>query len=117
MLMRSTRRHRPAAPLLTRTRVAEAKACSQAGSAHVVDLHGRNDEVTCLACATTMPRHAFHTNLLEPLNPAWAPSSSSAASASTLRLRPDGDAALETSDFSSFRVPGAAPPSQRAAAA
>jgi NAD-dependent SIR2 family protein deacetylase len=67
-----------------------------AGSENVVDLHGRLDQVRCLACERRMPRTDFQAELVR-LNPTWA--NLDAADA------PDGDADLDGRDFSSFQVP------------
>ena len=67
-----------------------------AGSENVVDLHGRLDQVRCLACGHRMPRTDFQAELVR-LNPAWA--NLDAADA------PDGDADLDGQEFSSFQVP------------
>jgi NAD-dependent SIR2 family protein deacetylase len=67
-----------------------------AGSENVVDLHGRLDQVRCLACEHRMPRMDFQAELVR-LNPAWA--NLDAADA------PDGDADLDGRDFSGFQVP------------
>lgn len=69
----------------------------RAGSARVVDLHGRLDLVQCLSCRARVPRDAFQADLAR-LNPAWLPHGAAAA--------PDGDADLEGVDFSGFEVPG-----------
>jgi len=42
-----------------------------AGSRHVIDLHGRLDQVRCMACEARTPRADFQAQLLE-LNPDWA---------------------------------------------
>lgn len=68
----------------------------RAGSRAVTDLHGRLDEVLCLACGARRSRLEFQTEL-EARNPAW--SSLSAAHA------PDGDADLDGRDFTGFDVP------------
>ncbi|MFG5779020.1 NAD-dependent protein deacetylase [Comamonas sp. J-3] len=68
----------------------------QAGSRNVVDLHGRLDEVVCMACQHISPRSAFQTRLLAG-NPDWGQHSASVA--------PDGDADLTGVDFSRFQVP------------
>jgi NAD-dependent SIR2 family protein deacetylase len=68
-----------------------------AGSANVIDLHGRLDTVRCLACEARTPREAFQ-RALEALNPEWLALDALDA--------PDGDADLEGLDFASFRVPG-----------
>jgi NAD-dependent SIR2 family protein deacetylase len=68
----------------------------QAGSRAVTDLHGRLDEVECLACKARIPR-ATMQRLLESRNVVW--SALSAAHA------PDGDADLEGKDFARFDVP------------
>lgn len=68
----------------------------RAGSTEVIDLHGRIDEVVCLHCATRYARAQVQERLARE-NPQWAGLSAEAA--------PDGDADLEGSDFSRFRVP------------
>jgi NAD-dependent SIR2 family protein deacetylase len=67
-----------------------------AGSRHVIDLHGRLDQVRCLACELRLPRDEFQT-LLIAINPDWAELHAGNA--------PDGDADLEAQDFSSFAIP------------
>ena len=68
----------------------------QAGSPHVIDLHGRLDQVVCTQCSTLHARSAFQTALLQS-NPHWAHRRAEVA--------PDGDADLEGVDFSNFQVP------------
>jgi NAD-dependent SIR2 family protein deacetylase len=68
----------------------------RAGSERVIDLHGRLDEVRCMACDRRLPRDAFQQRLLER-NPAWQHLEATAA--------PDGDADLEGQDFARFQVP------------
>lgn len=70
-----------------------------AGSACVVDLHGRIDTVCCLACGARFPRADLQRDLLAR-NPAWA--------ALQARSAPDGDADLERQDFARFDVPACA---------
>jgi NAD-dependent SIR2 family protein deacetylase len=67
-----------------------------AGSAQVLDLHGRLDQVRCMGCERRLPRAEFQEEL-EVLNPAWLDFDAADA--------PDGDADLEHDDFSSFKVP------------
>jgi len=67
-----------------------------AGSADVIDLHGRIDQVRCMSCQVRLPRETLQAELLR-LNPAWAALDALAA--------PDGDADLEAPDFSGFQVP------------
>lgn len=67
-----------------------------AGSRSVIDLHGRLDEVRCMACGLMQPRGVVQREL-EDLNPQWR--SLEAADA------PDGDADLDGMDFSAFAVP------------
>jgi NAD-dependent SIR2 family protein deacetylase len=67
-----------------------------AGSTHVIDLHGRLDQVRCLGCAQLMPRVVLQ-DLLAALNPGWAVLDAADA--------PDGDADLDFAPFSSFVVP------------
>ena len=67
-----------------------------AGSARVIDLHGRIDTVCCLGCAARSPRSVLQEDLLRR-NPRWAALQASSA--------PDGDADLEAADFAQFEVP------------
>lgn len=67
-----------------------------AGSAKVIDLHGRLDRVRCTGCGRILPRDEMQDELAR-LNPNWL--SVDAADA------PDGDADLDGADFSSFEVP------------
>ena len=67
-----------------------------AGSAKVIDLHGRIDRVRCMGCGRKTPREDLQDELFR-LNAGWQ--NLDAADA------PDGDADLETADFSSFAVP------------
>lgn len=67
-----------------------------AGSAEVIDLHGRMDQVRCLGCERRSGRERLQRRLLE-LNPDWARLDA--------RDAPDGDADLEGLDFSSFEIP------------
>jgi NAD-dependent SIR2 family protein deacetylase len=67
-----------------------------AGSANVVDLHGRVDVVRCMACEDRMPREEIQEALLAR-NPDWADLDAHTA--------PDGDADLENVDFAQFSVP------------
>jgi NAD-dependent SIR2 family protein deacetylase len=68
-----------------------------AGSANVVDLHGRVDQVRCMHCTYRQAREPFQGSLRR-LNPGWDRLQAGMA--------PDGDADLEGVDFSSFEVPG-----------
>lgn len=67
-----------------------------AGSERVIDLHGRLDRVRCMGCGRFSPREALQEEL-ERLNPGWSALDAGDA--------PDGDADLESSDFSSFAIP------------
>lgn len=67
-----------------------------AGSERVIDLHGRLDQIRCMACEKRLSRTEFQ-QLLESLNPDWV--SLDAVEA------PDGDAELAGVDFSRFNVP------------
>jgi NAD-dependent SIR2 family protein deacetylase len=67
-----------------------------AGSAGVIDLHGRLDQVRCLGCERRSDRERLQQRLLE-LNPQWARLDA--------RDAPDGDADLEGLDFSGFEIP------------
>ncbi|HEY3645164.1 MAG TPA: NAD-dependent protein deacetylase [Gammaproteobacteria bacterium] len=68
----------------------------QAGSRAVTDLHGRLDEVQCLACGARISRVAMQAEL-EIRNPEWLDLSAAHA--------PDGDADLDGRDFGAFEVP------------
>ncbi|GGF39767.1 NAD-dependent protein deacetylase 2 [Aliidongia dinghuensis] len=67
-----------------------------AGSARVIDLHGRLDLVRCMGCERRMPRTELQDELVR-LNPAWTDLDAADA--------PDGDADLESAEFQSFIVP------------
>ena len=67
-----------------------------AGSANVVDLHGRIDTVCCLGCGTRSPRRDLQQELMAR-NPDWL--------ALDARSLADGDADLEGRDFAAFDVP------------
>lgn len=67
-----------------------------AGSARVIDLHGRIDLVRCMSCERRSPRDEFQDELSR-LNAGWLDLDAAQA--------PDGDADLEGADFSSFVTP------------
>ena len=67
-----------------------------AGSARVIDLHGRLDVVRCTECGGETRRDAFQERL-RALNPHWA--------IETAPVAPDGDADLDGVDFATFAVP------------
>jgi NAD-dependent SIR2 family protein deacetylase len=67
-----------------------------AGSTEVIDLHGRLDRVRCMGCELRSGRGELQKRLLD-LNPRW--------SGLDARDAPDGDADLESLDFSTFTVP------------
>ena len=67
-----------------------------AGSARVIDLHGRIDLVRCMDCGRRSPREEFQDELGR-LNAGWLDLDAGQA--------PDGDADLEEADFSSFVTP------------
>ena len=71
----------------------------QAGSAQVIDLHGRLDRVVCLACGQGLARAQLQQQLLAA-NPGWERLTAASA--------PDGDADLDGVDFSRFVVPACA---------
>lgn len=68
----------------------------RAGSERVIDLHGRLDEVRCMACEVRFPREEFQQMLITH-NPAWRQLDAAVA--------PDGDADLDGHDFGRFEVP------------
>ncbi|HTJ90602.1 MAG TPA: NAD-dependent protein deacetylase [Acidocella sp.] len=67
-----------------------------AGSTRVIDLHGRLDLVRCMGCGRRLPRGEFQDELVR-LNRSWVGQDAADA--------PDGDADLQTAEFSSFVVP------------
>ena len=71
-----------------------------AGSAAVIDLHGRIDRVRCMGCERVSPRAELQgrTRAAEP----------AIGSPSTPSIAPDGDADLDGVDFSDFAVPACA---------
>ncbi|MEV7658992.1 NAD-dependent protein deacetylase [Streptomyces anulatus] len=66
-----------------------------AGSADVVDLHGRLDRVVCLSCGAFSPRSELALRL-EEANEGFAPVAAS--------MNPDGDADLTDEQVGDFRV-------------
>ncbi len=69
---------------------------SRAGQRQVIDLHGRIDQVVCLACGDRRTRAEVQRQLASD-NPSWAELYAESA--------PDGDADLDQVDFSEFRMP------------
>lgn len=67
-----------------------------AGSARVIDLHGRIDLVRCMGCEASSRREDLQDEL-DRMNPGWLDLDAPDA--------PDGDADLDDADFSSFAVP------------
>jgi NAD-dependent SIR2 family protein deacetylase len=67
-----------------------------AGSAEVIDLHGRMDIVRCMDCGNRSERDALQGRLIAA-NPQWSDVQATPA--------PDGDADLELADFSGFEIP------------
>lgn len=70
----------------------------QAGQQHVIDLHGRIDRVTCLACHSKVSRRIFQEVLCD-LNPSWQ-QLITARGDETEHMRADGDVELGEQDFS-----------------
>ena len=62
----------------------------------MVDLHGRLDQVRCMACDWRGDRHAWQ-QALQQANPDWLALEADDA--------PDGDADLDGEDFGRYRVP------------
>jgi len=63
----------------------------EAGSQHVIDLHGRYDRVVCLECGTVISRAAL-AQRLEALNPGFVESVGDVAD---IEIAPDADAVIE----------------------
>ena len=68
----------------------------RAGSQGVLDLHGRIDQVSCLNCRKRIHRESIQT-WLEQRNPEFL--------ALTGEIAPDGDADIDSLDYSRFRIP------------
>ena len=68
----------------------------RAGSCDTIDLHGRVDTIVCMNCGAKIARSALQP-WMEAHNPSPAAYSASAA--------PDGDADIDTLDYSSMQVP------------
>jgi NAD-dependent SIR2 family protein deacetylase len=69
---------------------------ARAGHRHVIDLHGRIDQVICMECTARAPRAEIQQRLADA-HPEWLNLSASTA--------PDGDANLDGVDFDSFTPP------------
>jgi NAD-dependent SIR2 family protein deacetylase len=67
----------------------------RAGSRTVIDLHGRLDEVACLACGARFSRESVQV-AMAGLNPGWQASAITA---------PDGDADIDAAAIESFEPP------------
>lgn len=72
---------------------------SEAGSRHVIDLHGDLGKVRCLVCNATHTRLDFQ-RALKDANPDWH--------AEVFRYKPDGDAELADNGHDDFCIPGCA---------
>ena len=68
----------------------------RAGHNHVIDLHGRLDQVICTNCSTLIARDAVQT---------WLDCYNVRVDAEQFELAPDGDADLKRSNFSDVAVP------------
>lgn len=69
---------------------------ARAGQQAVIDLHGRIDQVVCLACSVRLPRTSVQA-MLAAAHPEWTAITADAA--------PDGDADLEELELGDFRAP------------
>lgn len=74
----------------------------QAGSQHLMELHGRTDQVVCMQCGTFRDRLDFHHEL-EHLNHEWL--QEVLAEQKDGDLRPDGDANVERTNYDDVIVP------------
>jgi NAD-dependent SIR2 family protein deacetylase len=68
----------------------------EAGSRDVIELHGSNHRVVCLACGNLVAREEIQARIREA-NANWAPGD--------IAFAPDGDAALEVAAVDSFVMP------------
>ena len=71
----------------------------EAGSDHVIELHGDLSRVRCIDCQTISARSEYQYRLKDA-NHGWH--------AEVFRSRPDGDAELADSSYNDFNVPGCA---------
>lgn len=74
----------------------------KAGSRDVVELHGRSDRVVCMNCGTFHDRDEYQQQLRQ-LNQEWF--NQQEVLRQSHSMRPDGDAELRTTDFSSIIIP------------
>jgi NAD-dependent SIR2 family protein deacetylase len=68
----------------------------RAAHQHVIDLHGRLDEVVCMSCGEIVSRDDLQV---------WLDENNKTPSAHTFQLAPDGDADITRTDFSQIKVP------------
>jgi NAD-dependent deacetylase sirtuin 4 len=73
---------------------------ARAGSQHLIELHGRTDQLVCMKCNSTHDRGVFHSEL-EALNADWLREQEEESAP----LRPDGDANLKADTFEAVQVP------------
>jgi len=74
----------------------------RAGTQHLIELHGRNDQLKCMSCGAIRDRRSFHTEL-ETLNREWLQAALAEADASDLRA--DGDAEIKRGQYDSILIP------------
>ncbi len=72
------------------------------GSRNVIELHGRNDEVSCLSCSRSRPRSNYQEEL-EIVNSEWI--AEFLPPQAIFDVRADGDAQLHVRNFDGFQVP------------
>ena len=77
---------------------------TQAGSTHVIDLHGTNDKVACQSCGATQ-RRAHYQSEIEERNGEWMRVNLLGHRTGSTDIRADGDAHLSQEDFRDFVVP------------
>lgn len=73
----------------------------RANTRHVVELHGRADQVVCMDCGWRRDRDSFQEELAD-VNREWL---DGALAEVDTQLRPDGDANLQREDYSAVRIP------------
>ena len=74
----------------------------RAGTQHLIELHGRTDQLKCMNCGAVRDRRSFHTEL-ESLNREWLQAALAEADASDLRA--DGDAEIKRGQYDSILIP------------
>jgi len=74
----------------------------RAGSKHLIELHGRTDQLKCMECGSARHRDCFHEELTT-LNKDWLVAALEKTEEDA--MRPDGDANVQTDDYQTIQIP------------